>query len=204
MSSEGSVTRWIRQLKAGDHDAARLLWQRYFDRLVRVARQKLRGSPRRAVDEEDVAAHAFDSFCRGVERGRFPQMQNRQDLWRLLLKIAAHKAFDQRRRELQQKHGQGKVPLGLTDPHLSSASDEETLLQQLVSSEPTPEFAAILAEEWQQLMDRLDNDELRSIALRKLEGYTNDELARKQGCGLRTVERKLQLIRDIWTKANLS
>ena len=62
---------------SGDRDGAQALWNVYFQRLVALARVRLRGTPRRAADEEDVALSAFDSFFRGVERGRFPQLGDR-------------------------------------------------------------------------------------------------------------------------------
>jgi hypothetical protein len=80
MSSGGSVTHWIGLLKAGDQQAAQPLWERYFQQLVALARQRLRNMPRRATDEEDVALSAFDSFCRDACRGRFPQLGDRDDL----------------------------------------------------------------------------------------------------------------------------
>ena len=61
---QGSVTRWIGQLQTGDPAAAQLLWDRYFRRMVGLARKKLEGAKRGAADEEDVALSAFDSFCR--------------------------------------------------------------------------------------------------------------------------------------------
>jgi hypothetical protein len=82
MSSPGSVTLWIAQLKVGAGDAARLLWENYFHRLVALARDRLAGVPRSAADEEDVALRAFDSFCRGAEQGRFSDLYNRDDLRR--------------------------------------------------------------------------------------------------------------------------
>jgi hypothetical protein len=85
MSSKRSVTRWIDRLKAGNRAAAQRLWERYFKRLVAVARSQLRDTPRRAADEEDVALSAFNSFCRGAERGRFPELLDRNSLWRLLV-----------------------------------------------------------------------------------------------------------------------
>jgi len=75
MLSNGSVSHWIGQLKAGNHAAAQELWEDYFQRLVRLARRKLRGRSRRAADEEDVALSAFDSFCRGAALGRFPRLE---------------------------------------------------------------------------------------------------------------------------------
>src|SRR5215471_8456034 len=99
MSSAGSVTTWIEQLCAGDRAGAQRLWERYFPRLVGLARKKLQGLPRRSADEEDVALSAFDSFCRGAERGCFPRLENRDNLWALLVVITARKAIDLRQRQ---------------------------------------------------------------------------------------------------------
>src|SRR5438874_10540817 len=106
---EGSVTRWLHELVAGDQAAAQELWNRYFQRLVGLARAKLRGAPRRAADEEDVALSAFDSFCRGVGRGAFPRLADSNDLWQLLLVITERKAYDLLARERAQKRGGDRV-----------------------------------------------------------------------------------------------
>src|SRR5262249_49366796 len=103
MSLPGSVTDWIDRLKIGDPAAAQQLWQSYFQRLHRIARKKLQGTPRRVADEEDVALSAFDSFCRGAEQGRFPQLTDRDDLWRLLVTITARKAYQLALHEGRQK-----------------------------------------------------------------------------------------------------
>src|SRR5262245_24320 len=87
MSSRGSVSDWISQLKGGDAAAVQKLWEAYFPRLVGLARKKLRELPGRAADEEDVALSAFDSFCDGVAQGRFPQLTDRDDLWHILVTI---------------------------------------------------------------------------------------------------------------------
>ena len=94
---EGSVTYWLSELKAGASTAAQPLWERYFDPLVRLARTKLRAAHRSGADadEEDAALSAFDNFCRGVAQGRFPQLADRDDLWRLLVTITTRKVVDQ-------------------------------------------------------------------------------------------------------------
>src|SRR5262245_44934727 len=113
MSSDdsGSVTHWLGALRGGDLDAARALWERYSARLVRLAQASL--STRRrsgaAEDEEDAAPSAFDSFCRAATEGRFPRLDDRDDLWRLLLAITERKAADQMRRARRQKRGGGRV-----------------------------------------------------------------------------------------------
>jgi DNA-directed RNA polymerase specialized sigma24 family protein len=198
MAFPGSVTYWIGLIKEGDEAAAQQLWESYFQRLVRLARAKLRGTPRRAADEEDVALSAFSSFCRGAGQGRFPHLADREDLWQLHVVLTARKAFRlaqyERRKTRGGSHGSGdKAPP-------SGAGDEEPRLAQLIGREPTPEFAAQVAEACQQLLARLGSAELRAIALWKMEGYTTEEIAAKQDCAPRTIERKLQRIRGLWAK----
>jgi DNA-directed RNA polymerase specialized sigma24 family protein len=66
--------------------------------------------------------------------------------------------------------------------------------------EPTPEFAAELAEEVDRLFDQLADDQLRQIARLKMEGYTNQEIADTIGRAITTVERRLRLIRKTWSR----
>jgi DNA-directed RNA polymerase specialized sigma24 family protein len=200
MSSDNSVSCWIGQVKVGERAAAQPLWQRYFERLVGLARKKLQGSPRRAADEEDVALSAFDSFCRGAERGRFPQLADRHDLWRVLVVITAGKALDLRRREFTLKRGGGAVrgESALLGP--ADAAPEEAGFEQVIGNEPTPAFAAEVAETCRHLFAQLDDPALCLLALLKMEGYTNEEIARHLDCGQSTVERRLRLIRNTWEK----
>jgi DNA-directed RNA polymerase specialized sigma24 family protein len=197
MSSPNSVTFWIDQLKAGERAAARQLWEGYFHRLVRLARARLQGTPRRAADEEDVALSAFDSFCRGAELGRFPQLDDREDLWRLLVTLTERKAIGLMRREHRQKRGGGAV-LGESFWAAPDGADRLPGIDQVAGREPTPEFAALVAEECGRLLEALGGDELRSIAVWKMEGDTVEEIAARLGRAPRTVERKLQLIRSQW------
>ena len=92
MAAEGSVSRWLDPLKGGDAAAAQELWERYFHQLVRLARQRLQSAPPPAADEEDIALSAFASFCRGASAGRFPQLADRDDLWKILVVLTARKA----------------------------------------------------------------------------------------------------------------
>jgi len=196
----GSVSRWIGELQAGDGAAVQPLWERYFARLVRLARAKLRAARRTAAaeDEEDAALSAFNSFCEGVARGRFPRLADRDDLWRLLVVITARKAGAQVQREGRQKRGGGKV-LGAADLQAVGPDGEPAdVLGMALAAGPTPDFAAAAAEEFRRLLDALDDDELRRVALDRLDGYSNDEIAERLGCARRTVARRLDLIKKVW------
>jgi len=187
MSSAGTVTHWINLLKGGDSLAAQKVWENYFHRLVGLARKKLRGSPRKSEGAEDVALSAFASFCRCAELGKFPLLTDRDDLWRLLVVITARKAADLINRERRLKRG-------------GAALQKDVEIEELIGREPTPDFAAQVAEEYQRLLDCLNDDELRRVATWKLEGYTNKEIAAKLGRSLTTADRKLSLIRRIWKR----
>lgn len=184
MSSPGSVTRWLGQLQAGDPAGAQQIWQRYFQRLVRLARAKMQGRKPSLADEEDVALSALKSFCLGAEQGRFPRLDDRADLWQLLVMLTARKTWALVRHEKRQKRGGA-----------AATSDD---LEQIIGHEPTPEFAVQVAEELERMLDHLKDEGLRQVALWKMEGFTSEEIAAKLGCVLRTVERKLWTIRKLW------
>ncbi len=196
---QGSVTRWITDLKAGESGAVQPLWERYFLRVVELARLRLRSSRRRNAgsDEEDAALSAFDSLCAGLAHGRFPRLADRDDLWRLLVVITTRKVQAQVRRKLRQKRGAGQVRSASELAACDFDDDDDDLLAKAVSSEPTPEFAAMVAEEYRRLLERLGDDALRKVAILRMEGHTTDAIADQLGCARRTVARQLALIRRI-------
>ena len=197
--SQPSVSQWILGVKRGAVAGHPRLWARYFERLVRLARQRLAGLPKRVADEEDLALSAFATFCRAAEEGRFPELADRDDLWRLLITLTAQKAVDQARREGRAKRGGGRVrgesALAFGDPGESGQG-----LDAVVGDSPTPEFAATMAEEYSRLLNSLEDD-LQQVALAKMEDCTNQEIADRLDCSVSTIERSLRLIRKIWQLA---
>jgi DNA-directed RNA polymerase specialized sigma24 family protein len=195
-ASKGSVTCWIGHLKQGDQWAAQHLWERYFHRLVALARAKLGQAPRLAADEEDAALSAFHILCDGAARGRFDRLGDRDDLWRLLAVITSNKATDLKKWQGRAKRGGARV-VGEGEMAGGNAG-EPAALELIVGNEPTPEFAAELAEEYQRRLDQLGDESLRRVAQLRLEGYDYDQIAGRLGVARRTVARKLAMIRDAW------
>ena len=161
-----------------------------------LARTKLHAAPRRIADEEDAALSAFDSFCRRAEQGQFPDLKDRDGLWALLVVLTARKAADLVRHHNREKRGGGQVQ---GDSALRPADGDSGPggFDHLADDGPTPEEAALLAEEVETLLGRLRDPALRQVAVWKLEGYTNAEIAGRQGCSEPTVERRLAIIRRL-------
>ncbi len=199
MSSTGSITHLVAQLRQGERDTIQELWQRYFRRLVGLARKRLGDLPRRAADEEDVALSAFNSFCRAAEVGRFPKLLDRDDLWQVLVMITARKVCDLRDYEGRDKRDWRRIQDAIQGAG-AGAAEPESALSGLLSREPDPAFAVEVAEQSRRLLDELGDEGLRQVALWKMEGHTNQEIAGRLGCAVNTVERRLRLIRKRWEK----
>lgn len=191
--SEESVTEWIEMLKHGEEAAATKLWTRYVESLIRLAWQKLRDMPRRVADEDDVVQIAFDQFLRGVQTNRFRKLNDRHDLWQILVMLTDRRARDRKRRATaESKH----IPI---QPSFESDSGDSGMAN-LPSGKPSADFAFEATLACRELLSQLPDEECRNVAVWKMEGYGNREIAEKLGVVERTVGRRLAEIRDIWTK----
>ncbi len=199
---DDEVTLWLERLASGDEDATRQIWNRYIQQMLSFARKRLAAANRRVADEEDLVVSAFCSLCQRVEQGQFPDLKNRASLWRLLTTIIARKATAEIRRKFSEKRGGGKVRGESVFFHVD-ASCTGIGLDNMAGAEPTPEFAAEMVEQCSQLLSCLPDD-CRQIALYKLDGFSNDQVAEKLNVAPRTIERKLASIRSAWQEAGLS
>jgi DNA-directed RNA polymerase specialized sigma24 family protein len=141
----------------------------------------------------------FRCLCTGAQHGRLAEISDRGDLWRVLVTMTMRKTIDQQRRLAGKKRGAGKVR-GESVFLRKSGEEASPGLQQFGDGLPTPQMLAIIEEEGQRLMQSLEDKKLRQIAIWKLESYTNDEIAEKLQLTTRSVERKLQRIREIWSQ----
>ncbi len=192
-----STEELLQLVRDGDQDAITQLWNLYFPRLVTRARRELAGRDWGVANEEDVALSAFKSFCHRAQAGKFPDVQKHDDLWRLLVTITARKATNLAKMEQRGKRGGPRQEQRRLASGCEAAHRE---LEQHAAREPAPDVAALLLEQYQELLSRLGDGNLLKVAQWKIEGYTNQEIAGMMGCVPRTVERRLQEIRTLWEK----
>jgi RNA polymerase sigma factor (sigma-70 family) len=199
MGREGSVTRLIQLLRSDDAAerdlAARLIWTRYFRDLLELARHNLNKRIRRREDEEDVLQSMYKSFCLRQQRGEF-DLASRDALWKLLVTITLRKARNAAKKQMREKRDVGR------EQTISDQDDGESgqwVLEQMDSSGPSPAEAALLNEALERRLEVLDDAQLREIALWRLEGYTNGEIAARLDCTERSIERRMERIRSKWT-----
>ena len=197
----GSVSLLIQAYKeAGDLEAFATLWQRYIKRLLEVAQKELGGIPRRVANEDDIAQAVFASLHDAVQKGQYPDLNDRGDLWQILLNLAERKAIDWKRylgrdrRDFRRTVGESAADFAMSNQIQAGAG-----IANIACPEPTPEVVAELRDQINHLMAALPEDQ-RRVALHKLQSFTNEEIAEQTECVPRTVERKLQLIRTTWSK----
>ncbi len=194
MNSDPQISAWLNDAFAGDEDAVTRLFEYYYPKLVRYARKQIAGSPQQMAGADDVAASAVKSFYKAAEAGRFPDLKDRESLWRLLAKMTFRKAVDHRRRETCEKRGGGKVQ---NEPAASDMSDASPGLDQLAQHNNTPELEALMLESCEERLKGL-KPELQDLAIAKLEGCTNREAGERLGMTERAVEYGLKIIRKKW------
>ncbi|MDA1049941.1 MAG: sigma-70 family RNA polymerase sigma factor [Planctomycetota bacterium] len=191
--NKGSITHFFELLRDGDGSVAAQLWERFFPRLLGLARKTLADRPQRVADAEDAVQSAFVAFWQQAERGDLAGELHRDNLWNLLGVITVRKALKQVQREQTKRKGGGNVRGESWFQGPPGMENEGAGLDNALGELPTQEFDLIVEEMLLQL-----DDDLRMIALLKLMGYQDKEIADMLDCVERTVRRRTQLIRAIW------
>lgn len=189
--SEGTLTGFFIRLQAGEQSAARGLWEHFCPRLTGLAQRVFRERPDRFPEAEEAALSAFASFCTAAQHGRIDGDVDRDSLWRLLKTFTVRKVACQVERDATAKRGGGRV---IPESVWAGNTDHAGSLDAA--------FGCILTRDFdincEELLARLPDADLKTIALAKLMGYTNRDLAQRFDCTERRIERKLHAIRLAW------
>lgn len=174
----------------------RFNWKRYRARLLGFIRKTLGVGKSRFYDEDDLVQITFENFFNGIVDGRIDDW-GRRDPWPLLAVIARRKMVDCFHYEHRRKRGNGRVQNESSLPRTNGSAAERPL-SQLVVDPATPMADVIWEERYGRLLDKLNDASLRRVAVLKVDGYKNEEIAELMNCSRATVCRRLSTIRNLW------
>jgi len=196
----GSVSTLISQLKSGDEDSVRVLWNRYSEALIRAAQKTLGGQSPAKIDPEALAQSVFFAVYRGAINEQFDCLNDRTGFWTLVLAITKHKAIDLIRKETSQKRGGGASRQG----EQARSEGAPAYIETLPSRSPSPEIETDVDDLFEHLKNLLDVEDpsgiLAQVAVSRIAGHSVTEIAAAMERTERTVERKLERIRAVWTE----
>ncbi len=195
------ITAILRRIEnKRDEDACDRLWQAYFERVIRIVRQRLSPLSSRDASEDDVALSAMKSFYRAAENGALASINDRDGLWKFLAMLAARKARAANRRNMTECRGAGNVVV-FTDLQEALAGKQKAERPEAVDLATDAAFIGQLLLESAERLKSLPSQRLQRIAALRMEGYELEEIAKLVGMSRSAVSNKLKLIRDLWTYA---
>jgi RNA polymerase sigma-70 factor (ECF subfamily) len=182
MSDAAPVAELLQRWQSGDQQAARQLFERYAQRLTRLAEQHLSRRLAGRLDGEDVVQSVFRTFFRNGAEGKFA-IDGSAQLWQMLVKITVLKTREKARYHTADKR----------DAQAEQAGDAADWLARAVAHEPGPDEAAALVDQIDALLRGLPELHARVLE-RRLQGNHVTEVAAQLGVSRQTVHRVLNLL----------
>jgi RNA polymerase sigma-70 factor (ECF subfamily) len=174
--------------RAGDEEAARQLFDKYMERLVALARRRISQRMASRVDPEDIVQSVFRTFFGRLRAGQF-QIEDQDDLCKLLMRITVHKTLRQ-----VAFHRAAKRNPALEKGQQDAVDDR---LLEVLDSEPTPEATVTFVDQLEHFLARLRPEERQVLEMR-LQGHSNEEIAAKLNIKHdRTIRRIVERIRGM-------
>ena len=172
--------RWCQ----GDEQAAAMLFERFFGRLLALVRGRISTALAPRFDPEDVVQSAYRSFFGGVRDGRYA-VGHGTDLWQLLVVITLHKLQNRARWNMCDKRSVRREVAGaLAD-----------VPAELLAREPAPAEVVALVDEVEHVMRGLDAFERKVLELR-LQGCTLQEIVAQSQRSFASVRWALDQIKE--------
>jgi len=177
----------VAAFKAGSQSAARELFDRYCEKLMRLARRRIGQRMTSRVDPEDVIQSAFRTFFVHVRNDEFT-FDAEDDLFKLLVRLTVNKSLRQIAHHRAAKR----------DPHREAGqgSDDADILAGVVAHEPSPDMEVAVLDEFARFLEQFPEFERKVLEL-KLQGNTTTEIAEALGSYDRKIRRVLERIEAV-------
>lgn len=201
-SVPGETSIYLKAIRhSHDRTAEYRLFEKYFPRLVDVARATLHSVRLRTFDEEDVANESLWEFYAGMAAGRFSHLQGHRQHWSLLVCMTRRRAIDMLRRSTAQHRNPGRLRgesvfqyNTILDVPRGQKPGGDDVVTEAVMVEDNEEVRFFL-----EFLAACDKDiPLHVIAQLRMDGLSNPDIARQLDLSLRAVERSAARIRNLW------
>lgn len=171
-SSNSACQRVMEQLATSDNEAAKQVYYRFAERLIKLARTRLSDRLRQKVDPEEVVNSAFGSFFSRQAAGQF-DVESWGNLWSLLVTITLRKCCKSADIFKAQMRDMGRE-VRINDAGNDSGAGDARNDYDIVDGEPTPQDAAILADLVDNLLESFEEGWCRDVVALWLQGVTVD------------------------------
>ncbi len=173
--------------RGGDQNAARQIVERYFDRLLRLAQRRISQRLASRVDPEDILQSVFRTFFVRLKEGQFV-FQDEDDLCKLLMRITLHKTL----RQVAFHKAAKRDPTMETN---QGQAHQEQLLT-ILDKEPNAEATVTFLDQLEHFLGQLE-PQTRQILEMRIQGHTNEEIAKELNIYDRKIRRAVERVRDM-------
>ncbi len=170
----------VTNYQAGSESAAKDLFDRYCERLLRLAKRRIGSRMASRFDPEDVVQSAFRTFFTRVKNDEFTFAEE-NDLFKLLVRLTVRKTL----RRIQYHRAEKRNP----ETETGQPSDGSELFTKIASQEPTAEVEVALIDEFEKFVEQLPELDRQVLEL-KVQGFSTTEIAEK----LKTYDRKVRRV----------
>lgn len=189
MSTGHSITAMLSRVKQADRDAVSDLFAKCYPRVAAIGLKKLGGKNHRGFDEDDVANSAFRDFLARARSGKFKKLETSDDVWQILTLLVVDKINERRRHEWRKKRGGGEPDVSLE------------LVSERVSKCDDAGLEADFEDALNVFLEELPSADHRKIVdLLIKKGLTHEQIAKHLELSVRTVHRRFEDIRVVWSR----
>ncbi len=181
---EPEITACLLRVRSGSTDAFVILFNFYIQRLRGYVVGRLSDRDRGEGIEDDLSVETMYCLWFDLSGGRFSKVNNRDELWYAIMRIAKSRMID-RHRYLSRIRRAAIKTISLSSLVIGSKTQSE--IDQF-----------IIYDAWKLFTESLEDQQLKELVRMKMDGLSSDVVAEQLGLVPRTVQRKLKIIRELW------
>lgn len=197
---------WLNRAVEGDEEGIEQLWRFFYPRLRAAVSRRIATMPRLAGEESDLTSKSLHGFLCHVLRSPDLDLTDLNSVWKLLRVVALRHINDVAKNRFSQKRGGlvSTTSLSQSIPGNRRATRPDGSQYSLVDElqDPSaldPGKSVLFDDLLEHLLSKLESEKVRQIVLMRLGGYSNGEIAELMKVSIRTIQRQIKELEQVWT-----